>query len=67
MTGFRDYIEFEEGSIPIIISVPHGGILECDSIPQRLSGVLGIDKGTLELAKSLILQLNLDRDFLIPW
>jgi hypothetical protein len=54
MPEFRDYLEIEEGNIPIIISVPHGGILDCDLIPQRLTGVLGIDKGTLELAKSLI-------------
>jgi N-formylglutamate amidohydrolase len=47
------YIEFKEGNIPLILSVPHGGIMEFDSISQRSTGILGIDKGTIELAKDL--------------
>ncbi|MFX1438043.1 MAG: hypothetical protein ACFFAA_12750, partial [Promethearchaeota archaeon] len=54
----KDYIEFENGNIPLILSIPHGGILECDSIPQRSYGVLGIDTGTIDLAKALIKQIN---------
>jgi len=58
MAELRNYIDFKEGNIPLILSVPHGGILECDSIPQRINGVLGIDKGTIKLSKNLIEQIG---------
>lgn len=48
------YIEFQKGSIPLLISVPHGGILKHNKIPTRKEGVLGTDKGTIELAFKLI-------------
>ena len=47
------YIKFERGSLPLIISVPHGGTLEIKGIPNRSEGVLGIDKATIELAQEL--------------
>ena len=53
MSYLNNYIDFKRGNIPLILSVPHGGILECDSIPQRTNGVLGIDKGTIELSVDL--------------
>lgn len=59
MLELRDYIEFEKGTLPLIISVPHGGELECDMIPKRSTGVLGIDKGTVEFAKDLIKLINM--------
>jgi len=59
MSDLTDYIEFEEGSIPLIISVPHGGILECETIPQRSAGVFGIDRGTIEFSKELIELISL--------
>ncbi len=59
MSDLIDYIEFEEGSIPLIISVPHGGILECENIPQRSTGVFGIDKGTIEFSKEFIELISL--------
>jgi N-formylglutamate amidohydrolase len=58
MSELRDYIDIKLGNIPLIISVPHGGLQECDSIPQRSVGVLGIDKGTIILAKSLIEEIS---------
>ncbi|MFX1419885.1 MAG: hypothetical protein ACFE9N_13285 [Promethearchaeota archaeon] len=58
MPEFRNYLDFKEGNIPLILSVPHGGILECDSIPLRTTGILGIDKGTTELSKNLIEQIS---------
>lgn len=54
MHDYKEYIEYESGTMPLIISVPHGGMAECKEIPKRLTGVLGIDKGTIELAKDLI-------------
>ncbi len=59
MSELRDFIEFKEGNIPLIVSVPHGGILKYSSIPERKSGVLGIDKGTIEFSKNLIEQISL--------
>jgi N-formylglutamate amidohydrolase len=50
----RTYIEFSKGNIPIILSVPHGGNLEIDSIPNRKHGIKGIDKNTIEIARELI-------------
>jgi len=64
MDGLRDFIDFEEGNIPLILSVPHGGLFECDAIPQRSKGILGIDKGTIELSKNLIehIRINYDKE-----
>ncbi|UCC19363.1 MAG: hypothetical protein JSV62_14860, partial [Promethearchaeota archaeon] len=59
MIEHRNYFDLGEGNIPLILSVPHGGILECDSIPLRTSGVLGIDKGTIKLTIELIEQISL--------
>lgn len=53
MLNLKDYVEFQKGTIPLIISVPHGGSLECENIPKRSQGILGIDGMTIELAKIL--------------
>jgi len=53
MSDVNNYIEFEMGNIPLIISISHGGTLDCDSIPHRSTGIFGIDKGTIELSKEL--------------
>lgn len=58
MSDLSEFIEYQEGNIPLIISVPHGGILECNSIPNRKSGVLGIDKNTIEFSRNLISQIS---------
>ena len=52
--NLEKFITFEKGTIPLILSVPHGGTLECEIIPKRLNGVLGIDRGTIELTQKLI-------------
>ena len=54
MINIKDYIEYKNGTIPLVISVPHGGMLECKNIPKRLTGVLGIDKNTIELTRDII-------------
>ncbi|MFX1337392.1 MAG: hypothetical protein ACFFDK_02140 [Promethearchaeota archaeon] len=54
MENFTKFIKFKKGNIPLILSVPHGGILECSEIPNRLDGILGIDKNTIELTQNLI-------------
>lgn len=58
MLKAKDFIEFGRGDIPLIISVPHGGLLVCDSIPERSNGISGIDKGTIEFSKDLIKHLK---------
>ncbi|NVM36230.1 MAG: N-formylglutamate amidohydrolase [Candidatus Lokiarchaeota archaeon] len=58
MTGLSEFVEFKKGNIPLIVSVPHGGILECNSLPERITGVLGIDKGTIEFSKNFIDQIS---------
>ena len=50
----QDYLEFQKGTIPLIISVPHGGTLECENIPKRSHGILGIDGKTVEIARKLM-------------
>jgi len=54
MLNLKDYVEFQKGTIPLIISVPHGGTLECENIPKRSNGILGIDGKTIEFAKKLM-------------
>ncbi len=61
MFDSKEYIEFNQGNIPLIISVPHGGTLKCPFIPKRSRGIFGIDKGTIEFTKDLIKKIeNLD-------
>ena len=54
MLDFAEYIDFHKGNIPLIISVSHGGKLECIDIPKRSQGILGIDGRTIKIAKKLI-------------
>ncbi len=54
MVNLKDCVEFQKGTLPLIISVPHGGTLECEKIPKRSQGILGIDGRTIEIAKMLI-------------
>ena len=54
MISYRNFIEFEKGTFPLIISVPHGGTLDCEGISKRKNGIQGIDKRTIELARDLI-------------
>ncbi len=58
MVDIEEYIEYNRGSIPLIISVPHGGTTKCDHIPRRTNGILGIDKDTIKLALELIEMIN---------
>jgi len=53
MLELTTYIKFQKGDIPLILSVPHGGKLECNNIPKRKTGILGIDGETIEIAKNL--------------
>ncbi|MHA2009620.1 MAG: hypothetical protein ACXABO_19730 [Promethearchaeota archaeon] len=54
MVNLIDYVEFQKGNIPLIFSVPHGGTLECKSIPKRIKGIMGVDGRTTEIARNVI-------------
>ena len=58
MIKVTKYIKTIKGNIPLIISVPHGGSIELETIPKRLHGVLGIDKNTIDLANELATYVN---------
>jgi len=54
MQEFRKFIENDKGNFPLVLSVPHGGETDFNFLPKRRSGILGIDKGTIDLAKEII-------------
>jgi len=58
MHEFVKFIKYYQGNLPIIISVPHGGTLKIEEIPERMSGIRGIDKNTIEIAEELIEQIK---------
>ncbi|TFG00220.1 MAG: hypothetical protein EU541_02950 [Promethearchaeota archaeon] len=58
MSRIEKYILSQEGDIPLIISIPHGGTVKIKSIPRRENGVRGIDKATIKLGKDLIRNIN---------
>ncbi len=60
MLEITEYIAFHKGNIPLILSVPHGGKLECNNIPIRYQGILGIDGRTIKIAKKLIELITLE-------
>lgn len=47
------WVEYIEGNMPLIISVPHGGRIVVDTLPIRdcKGAITGVDGGTVELAK----------------
>jgi len=52
--SLNKYITFNQGNIPLILSVPHGGGLKDHVIPDRINGIFGIDLKTIELAYEFI-------------
>ena len=56
--NIKDYIEYRRGTIPLIISVPHGGLFKVENIPDRTSGIDGVDRETVSLAIDLIENIN---------
>jgi hypothetical protein len=53
--GVNQYTEYHKGTLPIVISVPHGGSLVPSSIPDRTcnSAVNVSDENTIELAHQI--------------
>lgn len=52
------YIEVRSGTLPIILTVPHGGTLKPDNVLARRYGVTGIDSNTIPLAELIIEELE---------
>ncbi len=49
-----DAIEYHSGTLPLILTVPHGGTREPSDLPDRISGTSGrYDTNTLELGRSI--------------
>lgn len=53
--GTKNYTEYHVGRLPIIISVPHGGLVAPVGIPDRTcnSPTIDLDSRTIELAKQI--------------
>lgn len=48
------HVEYLEGSLPIILSAPHGGVLKPKHIKTRNSGVFDIDANTAQLTHEIL-------------
>lgn len=49
------WVEYIEGNIPLVISVPHGGRVTSDTLPTRdcKGAIRGVDGGSMELAMAI--------------
>lgn len=47
--GRNDYVEYIPGTLPVILSAPHGGDLTPAEVANRTSGVIVTDRNTREL------------------
>jgi len=52
--GLHGYIEYVPGDLPVVLSVPHGGGLRPDDIPDRQLGATSADVNTLEVALAAV-------------
>jgi hypothetical protein len=52
-TGRLGYTEYVPGSLPIVLSAPHGGDREPDEIPDRAWGTTVTDRNTAALAETI--------------
>jgi len=57
--GKNDYVEYIVGSLPVVISVPHGGYEKPAEIPDRSLGTMGhLDSKTQELAREIVAEFR---------
>ncbi|PLY10082.1 MAG: hypothetical protein C0626_06375 [Arcobacter sp.] len=53
-----NYVKYLQGTLPIIISAPHGGTIQPDNIPNRTYGKKGRDRNTNLLAQDIALEFH---------
>jgi hypothetical protein len=51
--GTNNYVEYNGGDLPVVVSVPHGGGLAPVSIPDRTNGTTVTDTNTIELGRAI--------------
>jgi hypothetical protein len=51
--GTNNYVEYNAGDLPVVVSVPHGGALSPASIPDRTDGTTVTDTNTIELGRAI--------------
>ena len=51
--GTSNYVEYNGGDLPVVVSVPHGGALSPAAIPDRTSGTTVTDSNTIELGRAV--------------
>lgn len=51
--GRRQYVEYVPGTLPLVISAPHGGRLEPEEIAPRTYGAQVTDINTMEMARAV--------------
>lgn len=56
--SLEQLVEVRTGTLPVILTVPHGGSLRPDNILARRYGVTGTDSNTLPLAEMIIEELE---------
>lgn len=52
--NFQKYFELGIGTVPVILSTPHGGFLKPKIIPDKLTGVQIADKNKFLISKGII-------------
>lgn len=51
--GENQYVEYQAGNLPVVLSAPHGGTLTPDAIPDRTFGVTVRDTNTEEVIREV--------------
>ena len=51
--GTSQYVEYIPGTLPIVLTSPHGGRLRPEGVPDRKSGVMDMDVNSQELARAI--------------
>lgn len=53
-----DYLLIERGTLPVVLSAPHGGTTAPPGVPQRTTGTTVLDVNTFELLQAIQAQLR---------
>ncbi|MFT6397543.1 MAG: hypothetical protein ACJAYU_002297 [Bradymonadia bacterium] len=51
--GAREFVEHNAGNLPIIISMPHGGLVAPDDVPDRVDATNSRDVNTIQLGRAI--------------